>query len=496
MWTGKSYTCAYEANNGNNKIGSWHTESFTSSTAMGYEKRYGCSRHTGGVTITYIYADSAGTGLGSSITYTATNWEDGSRHWTAAVLWNTPKGGTASSTQYHQNCTDYKIRSNLFYVSKATLSGVTQADTNTPINYTVTVTAPDGGGPASGSVALFRQQGSSPNPKGKNCDGTPNSGVDSPVAQGALSSSGTASLTVPGQATPGTYTFYAAYAGKPVTSSGLPGYCLTAPQSGLTPAQSNAVTLTVTAPPPPDNSPYIAPAETVAPEAVSAEIVPVRAKSARLAQEARSANSIYVSVAEARGKGELSVRCPRGEAVQSIYAGSPTMTFSPQRFSPFGDGTGVRLTAGEGVEALLQVACRSVTAKAVLSGKVGRGSTGPDRLSSQAPGGLITGGLGGDHLIARDTDTVLDGGFGKDRLIVEARKGVATGGFGNDVLEARAARVLLIGGQGKDTFTTGAGLVLVDARDGHPGDVVTCGSSETRVRADVGDVLQGPCRVV
>lgn len=48
MWTGTSYTCAYEADNGNNKIGSWNTESFTSSTAMGYEKRYSCSGRVAG----------------------------------------------------------------------------------------------------------------------------------------------------------------------------------------------------------------------------------------------------------------------------------------------------------------------------------------------------------------------------------------------------------------------------------------------------------------
>ena len=479
MWTGKSYTCAYEADNGNNKIGSWNTEFFTSSTAMGYEKRYSCSRQSGGVTITYIYADSAGTGLGSSITFTATNWEDGSRHWTAAVLWNTPKGGTASSTQYYQNCTDYKIRSNLFYVSKASLSGPVSAPENTPTNYTITVTAPDGGGPASGTVALFRQQGSSPSPKGKNCDGTPNSGVDSGVAQGALSSAGTATLTVPALAA-GSYTFYGVYAGKPVTSSSLPGYCLTPPQTGLTPATTNSITLVVGDP---------------TPTSGPADVVPAGMKSLRSMPAVPSADSVYVSIAEARGTGDLSVRCPRGQAVQSMYAGSSGMTFAPQRFTPSGDGTGVRLRGRAGVEAMLQVACRPVTSKAVVSGKIGRGSIGPDRMTSRKPGGLITGGLGADRLVARDRRTALDGGFGNDHLVVKAGESAATGGFGNDVLEARADKVLLVGGLGADRFATGTGLILVNARDGQSGDVVVCGSSLTRVRADKGDVLIGPCTV-
>lgn len=478
MWTGSSYTCAYEADNGNNKISSWATEFFTSSTAAGFEKRYNCQRQSGGVTVTYVYTNSGGTGIGSSITYTAFNSEDGSRHWTAAVLWNTPQGGSAASTQYIASCSNYRIDANFFYISKASMTGPSTAAAGAPVPFTVTVTAPDGGGTPSGTVALFRQSGDKPSPAGKNCDGTPNGGVDTAVGQAALSSTGTATLNAPGMPD-GTYKYYAAYTGKPVTGSGLPGYCLTAPQSGLTPSQSATATLTVGS----------APASPV-------DTVPTAVKATRALVVARASVSTFVSVVEQRGEGDLSVKCPIGEAPQTIYAGSDKVTFSPKRLTPRDGDRGVNLSGYEGIDAILQVTCRPRTAQAVVVGKIGRGSIGPDRLVTVQGGSVISGGLGDDHLIARHAKTALDGGFGNDRLTVRANGGGANGGFGNDQLEARGSGTILNGGVGFDTFTTGLEVAYVNARDGRGGDIVNCGSSKTKVRADEGDILLGGCSVV
>ncbi|MGB3676559.1 MAG: hypothetical protein WA988_19175, partial [Candidatus Nanopelagicales bacterium] len=138
MWTGKGYTCAYVAASGNKSIGFGQIKSWTSNTAMGYSKRYTCHGQTGGVDVEYMYTDSAGTNLGSSITYTATNLSSGDRHWNAAVLWNTAnKAGSVADNQYVHNCsTDKSIGVNQFFEPKVSLSGPTSYKTNNPGTYT------------------------------------------------------------------------------------------------------------------------------------------------------------------------------------------------------------------------------------------------------------------------------------------------------------------------------------------------------------------------
>jgi hypothetical protein len=156
MWTGSGYTCAYVASSGNKKIGMWATSSWTSSTAKGYKKRYNCNGQSGGVSVKNIYTDSGGTNLGSSITYTATNGSSGSRHWNAAVLWNTSSKGSVAGDQYKQNCsTNYSIGVNGVYQSKVTLSGPTSITAGTSATFTASVSNPDGGPTPSGKVYLF-----------------------------------------------------------------------------------------------------------------------------------------------------------------------------------------------------------------------------------------------------------------------------------------------------------------------------------------------------
>ncbi|MEI8084103.1 MAG: Ig-like domain-containing protein, partial [Actinomycetes bacterium] len=236
MWTGSTYTCAYVAASGNSSIGQGHTHTWTSSTAKSYVKRYNCQGQTGGVTVTYIYTNAANTGVGSSITYTAFNGSSGNRHWNAAVLWNTSQASVADNQFIHNCSTNYSIAVNSSYISKITMSGPSSITPGQQASYNVTVTAPDGGGTPTGTVALFRQASNSErSPVKKNCSNQVVSGNDVAIGSATLSN-GSAIVKTPANLPAGTYQLYASYTGLPVTGEGLAAYCLTPPQSGLTPA--------------------------------------------------------------------------------------------------------------------------------------------------------------------------------------------------------------------------------------------------------------------
>jgi hypothetical protein len=248
IWTGTTYTCAYVATSGNKKISPGGIGSWTSSTGTGYEKKANAQHETGGVTITNIYTNAANTNVGSSITYSAFSTGSGDRHWNACVLWYTPKGGSPASNQFQDNCKDdHSMPANLMYISDLTLTGPASIKAGQPAAFTATVTAPDGGGPAKGTVALFRQsKPTAKDPVSKDCSGKLISGTDSLVTYGQLTSNGTVTLTTPPNLPAGTYQVYASYTGMPTSSSGMPSYCMAPPQRGLTPAiQANSLTLTV-----------------------------------------------------------------------------------------------------------------------------------------------------------------------------------------------------------------------------------------------------------
>jgi hypothetical protein len=78
----------------------------------------------------------------------------------------------------------------------------------------------------------------------------------------------------------------------------------------------------------------------------------------------------------------------------------------------------------------------------------------------------------------------LTGGNGNDRI---------DGGKGNDTLSGGAGNDTLIGGAGKDKLNGGAGNDKLDARDGAPGDRVTCGRGRDTVKADRGDRVARDC---
>lgn len=466
IYTGSAtnpYTCGYVASNGNNSIGAWTPETWTSSTAKGYTKRYNCQKQSGGVTVSYVYA---GSDLGSSITYSAYNSEDGTRHWTGAVLWGT--AGIASA-QYNHGCSGYTIYANLMYIAKASLAGPSTTATGTQASYTVTVTHPDGGPAPSGSVALFKQVGASPNPAGKYCDGTPNAGVDPAIGNATLSN-GTATVKTPVNLADGTYTLYAAYVGTPVTSSGLPSFCMTPPQAGLTGAQSNAVSLTVGSSGGASGS-----ALTAVTRAGGDPQLVVR--------------DVSVTAPE-----PLTVRCAPGQVPVQSQISSDDMVITPQATSTVKRGVRVAtqsLPVGTAVDG--QVVCRPAKAKPTTVGTIAYGSAKADSLRVKGAKGLAFGGLAADRLVV--SGGAAYGGPGADRILIKGA-GAGSGGPGADTLAAvRQGLSLLNGGTGPDRFYgSPRGTTLINARDGRGGDVVTCRSPRTFVKADRGDILSGSCK--
>ncbi|MEI6620366.1 MAG: hypothetical protein WCP28_00465 [Actinomycetes bacterium] len=483
MWTGSTYTCAYVAASGNSSIGQGHTHTWTSNTAMGYVKRYNCHGQTGGVTVTYIYTNAANTGLGSSITYTAFNGSSGNRHWNAAVLWNTSQASVADDQFVHNCSTNYSIAVNSSYISKLAMSGPSAITVGQQASYNVTVTAPDGGGTPTGTVALFRQASNSErSPVTKNCSNQVVSGNDVALGSATLSN-GSATLVTPTSLPAGSYKLYASYTGLPVTSQGLAAHCLTPPQSGLTPATLNtSLSLTVGA-----SSSSMA-ASSVATD--GQETAQPRGDIAAADPQLRVVNRSIVTPLP------LSIRCPkRYSAVQTSML-SPTVDIDEPGFKILKNGTYSLREQGipDGTHLDVQLVCRPTSAPAMIIGRAGYGSFGNDTLTSRHAKSFLFGGFGNDSLTVLHSRTLATGGPGNDTITLGTSATAASGGPGNDRLRgAPSGRSLLVGGLGKDVLIGGRGRTLINALDGSGTDLVVCHSRKNLVMADAGDTLVGPC---
>jgi hypothetical protein len=482
MWTGSGYTCAYTADNGDNKIGAFATEVWTSSTAPGYEKRFKCQRNSGGVSISSVYTNSGGTSVGSSITFTAFNTKDGSRHWTGAVLWNTPKGGEGASSQFRDNCDGYTVKSNLFYVPKVSLTGPTYVDSGANGSYEVTVTTPDGGGPAAGAVTLFHQASvdqKSPNPPGRGCDGTSRPTSDVMVGQATL---------VDGKATisnhwygPSQYKLYAVFGGQPLVSGGLPAYCAAPPVSGLTAGISNVVSLS--------SGIRSAAASRDAAGADVQQRGDVVSGKARIKVVNSSSLAPALPVAN----------CPVKWAPMQANISSPTAVIAEGDVQWTPNGAGIRDGAiPVGTQINLQTVCRPSNAQPLTVAGNSYGSRWADDLTSQRQRSVMFGGMGDDQLMVMDSKTLALGGRGSDAITVAAKGSAANGGPGQDTVIARTRGLsLIVGGAGRDRLVGAAGAATrINAADGLPGDRVVCRGSRNRVLADPGDRLIGSCVVV
>lgn len=490
MWTGSGYTCAYQSKSDKKKIGSAATQTWTSSTAPGYKKKDHRWKQTGGVKVSYIYAGSS---AGSSITFTAFNSEDGSRHWGAAVIWNTEDGGKVSSDQYKGD--DYEYKTNRLHVTKISVNGPSTTTTGTPASYTIKVTDPDGGTTPTGTVALMKQAGSKPDPTTKDCDGkVTHQGTDTGIGQAALSG-GSGTLTTPGLGD-GSYKLYAVYAGS-LDSKGRALYCSSPPQDGLTPVQSSTWTLTVAA------------AREAGLAAVpGGKAQPVVARpwtSAGTTERAagtdkRSAISVVdhrFKAGSSGGAAGRSMACPSGWTPVQINASSPTAVLPENVLVRDGSKIGIRAgSVPAGTKVDVQVVCRRDGAGVWAHGKIVLGTPGADRLATTKAGTTVLAGRGADRIAVRNDDSVAFGFVGNDRIVISAGRGAAHGGPGNDVLTAtKAGAVVLVGGTGRDVLTGAHGRTLINARDGAGGDRIVCRSSANVVLADAGDTIVGPCTV-
>ena len=495
MWTGKGYTCAYVAASGNKSIGFGQIKSWTSNTAMGYSKRYTCHGQTGGVDVEYMYTDSAGTNLGSSITYTATNLSSGDRHWNAAVLWNTAnKAASVADNQYVHNCsTDKSIGVNQFFEPKVSLSGPTSYKTNNPGTYTVTVQNNQGGPSPAGLAYLFAQ--STPgkmNPPAKDCSGnatnktTP---VDFMVAQPVpLNSAGTAQLTAFPLPAPVGYKFYAVYSGYPLTSDGRAGYCLAPPQpTGLTPQSSNVMDVKV-------NTNYttssVRTAGLPAPAPDGASVQP-------RGDYVGPNPQLKVVNRSATAPNRVSARCPKGKVPVQLSLASPTVPLDPDNLNRTKRGasmSGVGLP--DGTQIALQLVCRPAKAKAVELRGISWGSVKADTFDTNRKRSGLFGGLGNDRLRVTNADSNAWGGPGRDFIKLNGNQSGAAGGPGADRLVSMATgKTLLNGGPGRDTMIGAKGATIINALDGKGGDTIICKSSRNIVYADANDKLQGPCTI-
>ncbi|MGI9186592.1 MAG: Ig-like domain repeat protein [Gaiellales bacterium] len=198
--------------------------------------------------------------------------------------------------------------------------------------------------------------------------------------------------------------------------------------------------------------------------------------------------------ASTRGGKPFSMRCPQGERLINVDA----MTSGPVDEVGIGSltSTGVKIQptpADRGHRVIAQIICRPAGAGQVTTGGTSYGTVGPNRIALKAAG-VAFGGPGRDRLSSTAAGSSLWGGLGRDTLVVGGASSVGDGGPGADALLATGSgRHLLVGGLGRDTMVGSFGPDVINARDGHGGDLVDCRSAQTRVLADAGDTISGPC---
>ncbi len=195
------------------------------------------------------------------------------------------------------------------------------------------------------------------------------------------------------------------------------------------------------------------------------------------------------------GNRPFDVKCPAGQRVINADA----MTSGPVDEIEIGSytKTGVNVVpspADRGHRVIAQLLCRPAGARAIVNGQVAYGTIFPNEIRLTGDQNTAFGGPGPDLLTARIKGAALWGGLGHDIILIDGAKGTASGGPGGDtIVGGGTGSHVLVGGIGRDSITSSFGPDLINARDGRPGDVVTCRNPRVRVMADTGDVVSGPC---
>ena len=130
----------------------------------------------------------------------------------------------------------------------------------------------------------------------------------------------------------------------------------------------------------------------------------------------------------------------------------------------------------------------------ILKGKSYWGTNGADIIKNSIKGVTHYGGPGADQITASGNFSHVFGGHDNDKLNISGKDSVGIGGPGNDVLRAFGGfRIRLEGGEGMDKLFGSVGNTHLDARDGKPGDQVTCIGHNNIALVDRGDLVTGNC---
>lgn len=428
----KGYTCANEEYTGHRKLSPWATYVFLADASYQYGEVYSCSGRDN-KNIEIIKAKVAD----FQVSFTATNWDiSKSHHWWAGSLFAVYKspGGAPDSDSYVRSCGDDDGKIPASFLGKTTITltaPASSATVGTPFTLTGTISPGSYGSIDGTKIGIFPV------------------GSSTPIGQGVLSGN-TFTATILPQVPISGWGLEAKYGGS----------------SNTTPATSDVVYLNVAASP---AASAVATPPLTAPRASTGPVVALTQRSSDAAM--------------------LSLQCAPGSSpVLGTVMAERELPSDALRYVD--NGVKVRSDVRPG-PMTLQLLCRDSMA-GVSKGVFRAGTIRPDTFSTSAAKSTLLGGGGGDSLTIRHRGGTAFGGVGGDAIIVDQR-GAAVGGPGRDQLIARAAGAVLEGGPGRDQFRGSTGKTFINARDGQPGDRITCRSSRNEVLADRGDVLSGPC---
>lgn len=475
---GTGFNCAYTYSTGTRQVIAYSGDIFSALSDVGFQQIAHCITKTSGFTNTTTVTQGAGNTASSVMWNISAGPQSGS--WGAGVLWMAATNSTSPLAGQYQasggTCSNYQIPVNLLADPTVKLTVPSSLSAGSTASASVSVTTNPSVTVSGAAVNVYQMLGTAP------------SGSDPKVGSGTVNSNA-ATVSITPQS--GALAFYAVMDPSNYASASLVGTGWTGWASGISAitgpayASSSAATQAVDVTP-----------RTVSSASTWSEAKPVNGHlKAHVTRDAPTSALVTPIVVRDQGRGDLSATCPTRTVVQNYFAGSPKVTFGPDKVRIDSNGR-VSLTNRGGHRAVLQVSCRPATAPAVIEGRAGQGSARADVMATVTAKSVFLGGPGNDRMTALHNGSTMAGGLGADRLIAVAADAVLSGGPQDDDLSAKGGRALLVGGAGRDTFTAGKGVVFINARDGSAGDVIRCASSKNRYVADKGDIIEGPCTLI
>jgi hypothetical protein len=433
----KGYTCANQEYSGHRKLSPLATYVFLADASYQYGEVYSCSGRDN------KYVDVIKAKVADfQVSFTATNWDiTKSHHWWGGSLFAVYKspGGAPDSDSYVRSCgnDDGKIPASFLGKTTMSLNAPTSAATvGVPFTLTGSISPGSYGSIDGTKIGIFPV------------------GSTTPVGQGVLSG-GTFTATILPQVPISGWALQAKYGGS----------------ANTIPAASDPVYLNVSA----AGSSVEGTSEVLAGSRLRASTGPVTAITRR------SSNPDRLRLTCAEGSSPV-----LGTLLTNRRLPSDALTYTSRGVRVRGDLPSGPMT--------LQVLCRATSA-GVSKGAFRAGSVRPDTFSTSRVNSTLLGGVGADRLTIQHRGGTAFGGVGGDTITVMQR-GVAVGGPGRDILVSLVSGAVLEGGPGADRFTGADGDTLINARDGKPGDRITCMSTLNKVLIDEGDLLIGPCTVL